>query len=138
VPDGDEDRRTEGIGRTGGRDDVDLVLLVMQNGRVGDEAPGAGGAGEPPLGPAAERQAAEHPLGLHVRGRHPAAAVGAAPGRLLHPEHLLLLAAQHRRRAGRQRRRPSRRSHPRHQSRPHFALALSLSLCVQVGHQLAS
>ncbi|RLN12221.1 hypothetical protein C2845_PM09G20660 [Panicum miliaceum] len=73
-------------------------LVVVQDGRVGDEAPGAGGAGEPPLGPAAEREAAEHPLGLHVRRRHPAAAVRAAPGRLLRAQHLLLLPAQHRRR----------------------------------------
>lgn len=69
----------------------------MQDGRVGDEPPGAGGAGEAALGPAAEREAAEHPLGLHVRGRHPAAAVRAAAGRLPRAQHLLLLPAQHRR-----------------------------------------
>jgi hypothetical protein len=103
----------------------------MQDSRVGDEAPGAGGAGEPPLGPAAERQAAERPLGLHVRGRHHAAAVGAAPGRLLHAQHLLRLAAQqHNRRVGRRRRRRPccGRGHPRHRIYRDIVPGLSLSM----------
>lgn len=70
----------------------------MDNCGVGDEAAVAGGAGEPPLVVEAEREEAEHPLGLHVRRRHPSAAVRATPRRLLHPEQLLLLPAHHLRR----------------------------------------
>jgi hypothetical protein len=55
------------------RSEIDAWRLA-QDSRVGDEAPGAGCAGEPLLGPAIERQAAECPLGLQVRGRHHAAA----------------------------------------------------------------
>ncbi|RWV86547.1 hypothetical protein GW17_00051546 [Ensete ventricosum] len=61
--------------------------------RVGDEAAGTVGAGVLALDPAAEGEEAEPPHALHVGGHHRAAAVRAAPRRLLRPQHLLLLAA---------------------------------------------
>ncbi|CAL9167976.1 unnamed protein product [Musa hybrid cultivar] len=62
--------------------------------RVGDEAAGTVGAGVLALDTAGEGEEAEPPRALHVGGHHRAAAVRAAPRRLLRPQHLLLLAAQ--------------------------------------------
>lgn len=61
--------------------------------RVSDHAARAEGAVEPPLGVEVEGEEAEPPGALHVRGHDHAAAEGAAPRRLVGPQHPLLLVA---------------------------------------------
>ncbi|CAD5190047.1 unnamed protein product, partial [Musa acuminata subsp. malaccensis] len=61
--------------------------------RIGDETPGTVGAGVLRRGLEAHGKAAKPQRLLHVRRHHDAAAVGAAPRRLVGPQRLLLLPA---------------------------------------------